>query len=190
MLVIQHKLLKPVNYLRCLNFFNNYFNNLTNRSFSLYYNESSLKSCLKDDIRLNRFILGNNSLDDESYIEFITKNAQNRKDKPNIEKLRSLWNQLKKTENIENKDLSRCFQKELFSLSNITCPNSVDLTEPKVITEFGQKLTNKDALVLEKLSHHGVEMGFGHFTGSRSYYLRGSMARLEHNLIRYVVFYG
>lgn len=85
----------------------------------------------------------------------------------------------------EKEEFQKKIQQEFSKLPNSTCPNSAHLKEPKLLRTFGQKVEIEDPLSLQKLSHHGVYMGSGHFTGSRSYYLRGSMAKLEHSLTRY-----
>lgn len=146
----------------------------------------SVCSFSKQDLMLNNYIIGNNNLNDQNFLQKLKANAEHRKDPPNIEDLKALWDNLQLPNNVNNLQLLRELQNHLFSLPNATCHEAAKLIKPLLLNEFGTKRIIADPLTLEKLSHHGVDMSCGHFSGSKSYFLRGSMARLEHNLIRQV----
>lgn len=125
-------------------------------------------------------------LPDANSLQQIELNSKNRKQAVDLKGLEELINKHKASStSSEKEEFQKKIQQEFSKLPNSTCPNSAHLKEPKLLRTFGQKVEMEDPLSLQKLSHHGVYMGSGHFTGSRSYYLRGSMAKLEHSLTRY-----
>uniref|UniRef100_A0A2P2HZD6 serine--tRNA ligase n=1 Tax=Hirondellea gigas TaxID=1518452 RepID=A0A2P2HZD6_9CRUS len=130
----------------------------------------------------------NNSIDSLNYLDTIAEHLKRRKSKTELSNIRKFWTQLSSCHETEKESVRAALLQELLRLPNTSCPHAQQLSEPKVMREFGEKRVIANPLVLEQLSHHGVDMkDTGNFTGMRSYYLRGSMARLEHKLIRYAV---
>ena len=111
---------------------------------------------------------------------------EKRKGTANLTLLREMSEKLKHT-SIESKkiDLWHKISRELKRLPNKTCPRASVLEHPEVLSVFGTKDGSENSRWAEEISHHGIETEhLGHYAEDKSYILRGSMARLQHKLIR------
>ena len=152
-------------------------NNLYNYAQRNYSHVSGLmiKKMCYDDLDLGKI---------EQFWDDIEENLKHRKQKVDIPHLKNLIHDIrgKATDSAQKKSIEEEITNIFLSLPNITCPKSINLIEPKVLRNFNSKIEIENPLSLQHLSPHGVDMSTGNFTGSRSFYLRGSMAKLENSL--------
>jgi len=157
---------------------------------SLYSKSYCQYSGQTDSYKLVNEIVHGSRLPDEKFMSELENNLKYRKGAPNLNELTNAWQSYKDSKNSTYKgDQEKAklnLQQQFFHLPNTMCASSLKLKEPKIIEEFGDKFHIENVLPLEKLTHYGIYTDSTRYNGDKSYYLRGSMAKLEQKLIRYV----
>uniref|UniRef100_A0A0N5AVF8 serine--tRNA ligase n=1 Tax=Syphacia muris TaxID=451379 RepID=A0A0N5AVF8_9BILA len=158
------------------------------RNCSLNLDKRSLLYSLRPDLDFD-FLL------DESNIEILKKNIENRKGVGNIELVHSLWRQIQefpqrqKRSEYDYKALWDKFYQEALLIPNMSHPNVVvgDESSAKTVKTFGgHKYEEKAFVTAEEIGKSWRTVLYPREScGSRSYALLGPFADLEQALIRY-----
>ncbi|XP_076250449.1 seryl-tRNA synthetase, mitochondrial isoform X1 [Rhynchophorus ferrugineus] len=137
---------------------------------------------------------------DQSYlcnldnIPKIQENISRRKGVGNITLVNKLYNKLKTLSSIDPEycSIQNDFYKECLLIPNKTHPDVYNLGEnPKVLRYIGEKrdfdFAHKEFYEIVKKLNLARTEHLGNVSGSKSYFLLGDLAELEHALVRYFV---